>query len=37
MSPTQRKIFLERYEQTNREVAEQYFPDLNGELFESLT
>ena len=36
MSPTQRKIFLERYEQTNREVAEQYFPDLNGELFESL-
>ena len=36
MSPQQRKIFLQQYEQTNREVAEQYFPELNGELFESI-
>ena len=34
MSPQQRKTFLQQYEQTNREVAEQYFPELKGELFE---
>ena len=36
MSPQQRKTFLQQYEQTNREVAEQYFPELNGHLFESI-
>ena len=34
MSPQQRRTFLEQYERTNREVAEQYFPELKGELFE---
>jgi len=36
LSPEQRRTFLRQYEQTNRELAEQYFPDLSGELFESL-
>ena len=34
MSPQQRTTFLQQYEQSNREVAEQYFPVVNGELFE---
>ena len=34
LSPQQRRTFLQEYAQTNREVAEHYFPELNGELFE---
>lgn len=34
LSPEQRRTFLRQYEQTNRELAEQYFPELNGTLFE---
>ena len=33
LSPEQRRAFLQRYAQTNRELAEQYFPELQGELF----
>ena len=36
MSPQQRRAFLQQFQQTNREVAEQYFPELNGHLFESI-
>ena len=34
--PSNAKLSYSSSEQTNREVAEQYFPELNGELFESV-
>ena len=34
LSPQQRRVFLRQHEQANRELAEQYFPELGGELFE---
>ena len=34
LSPQQRRTFLQQYARTNREVAEQYFPEINSELFE---
>ena len=34
LSPQQRRAFLQQHEQANRELAEQYFPELGGKLFE---
>ena len=34
LSPEQRGAFLRQYEQANRKVAEQYFAEFDGDLFE---
>jgi hypothetical protein len=34
-SPQERMVFLERFEASNREVANRHFPESNGQLFEA--